>query len=1150
MAEHDPDDDDRDSAASSHDEGSGVGEGKDDVGGADEDDSATSGNTNSTGVKGSGRPESLPTQIRHAIRDKKDAETERLLKKSGGVDAILQTYVRRSTSNDPHLDSGTCPVLHAATAGDLATFKAVLSVLKPSRMPSVLNARDNAGTTLLLGSVRNNDVRTFEEVLRQLNEGLEPTELRSSIKDKDKDGETLLSAAVQADNIETFGAALECVWSYLGHHQRCSLIKSKNKGGVGMLSSATSEAFSQKLWSKALESGHLGLFESMISVVPEQHRKKLKEAEAHNSSLLWWALEYGDGRLWTHVVGCSGELEKVADQRSLNEVLAACITKHIRDENPPDTELDTLFSIMSSCARPSSNDLKLLLKKHSAEERLQKSCLSAITSATNPFIAGMYLSAALTKVAKTAIEAKRRKLLEIETRVDALLLEIFERLPQTVRGFHQGMDGCTAVLEPFHSRDSSEDPEVLGGPLTQMFAAREQAETFCSVPLVMDFLSRRFTLGLPNPTDSDEVLKDSDELKFLDEGLTDEYEHHLVVRSVKASLKDDDWLAFGFTEYPLTMLQGASDKVPRLTFLPGVQFVLAGLIAMPRSYYRVPATRMALDVVLYTYFIVVVSVALLFQEDGLLGANNRHVYVAIVFVAGGVLREVEEFKDGVGKYFKDRWNFFDVPGLLCLTAGMIAKLIPGGKDYPVGKAFFALSAPLLVSRFLFFAQLLPMQGPMVQVIFSMAKPLIQFGVVMAVVMIGFAMSFHVLFQESESFGETFLSLFSAMLGDADFDTFSGGPHDLVATVLLVAYIVIMAIMLLNLLVAVLSTSHARVQENNEREFKVLQAGIFNYYRKVVKDDTLPAPFNLLQLVVKPCAMFVASFKSLSDHGQTENQVHRKAAEKKLKATLGRVIFTLFMGPLAVAAGALLWFTSFPYAMFQLHKCGQGEDPGEERKMEAAGKNKEAESAEHVVTPNKGRYIIVLAWCILGAPLCLLFLFVLRLVGLFPPCVGLFRSACATREPSSFWFRVMRLLFPNEASRRTRTDDGGDPPGDGGSTQGSTDKTKEKLTVEEMLIQAAPAGVGAEDLRRFLDDPMSDTEVRADERERQATVQHVKLLRQRLEKTSKKEVIKLQGMIEVLWGAVEAVSRKLDEASLGQAAGDGQKPTTSGDCSSH
>ena len=76
----------------------------------------------------------------------------------------------------------------------------------------------------------------------------------------------------------------------------------------------------------------------------------------------------------------------------------------------------------------------------------------------------------------------------------------------------------------------------------------------------------------------------------------------------------------------------------------------------------------------------------------------------------------------------------------------------------------------------------------------MTTILLKFGFVMGVVMLGFTMAFHVLFRDFDSFGESFLDLFRAMLGETSFFTeFSGDTYDAVATILLVVYLFIVTI---------------------------------------------------------------------------------------------------------------------------------------------------------------------------------------------------------------------------------------------------------------------------------------------------------------------------------------------------------------------
>ena len=51
--------------------------------------------------------------------------------------------------------------------------------------------------------------------------------------------------------------------------------------------------------------------------------------------------------------------------------------------------------------------------------------------------------------------------------------------------------------------------------------------------------------------------------------------------------------------------------------------------------------------------------------------------------------------------------------------------------------------------------------------FSMATVLVQFGVILVVVMMGFATSFFALFRDVYSFEETLLNLFKTILGDVE-----------------------------------------------------------------------------------------------------------------------------------------------------------------------------------------------------------------------------------------------------------------------------------------------------------------------------------------------------------------------------------------------
>lgn len=75
--------------------------------------------------------------------------------------------------------------------------------------------------------------------------------------------------------------------------------------------------------------------------------------------------------------------------------------------------------------------------------------------------------------------------------------------------------------------------------------------------------------------------------------------------------------------------------------------------------------------------------------------------------------EIEELRRNWHTYCQDQWNFLDVLGLVMLFGGFIARLADNESLW--GRALYALSAPMMFSRVLFFAQILRFQGPMIQV---------------------------------------------------------------------------------------------------------------------------------------------------------------------------------------------------------------------------------------------------------------------------------------------------------------------------------------------------------------------------------------------------------------------------------------------------
>ena len=93
-------------------------------------------------------------------------------------------------------------------------------------------------------------------------------------------------------------------------------------------------------------------------------------------------------------------------------------------------------------------------------------------------------------------------------------------------------------------------------------------------------------------------------------------------------------------------------------------------------------------------------------------------HLAAVLRQAAIIAEASALGRSNREYFRDSWNWLDVPALFLLSAGFLVRLwsTTSGNDLEqVGEALYLLVAPLLFPRILFFAQIYPSQGAMIQV---------------------------------------------------------------------------------------------------------------------------------------------------------------------------------------------------------------------------------------------------------------------------------------------------------------------------------------------------------------------------------------------------------------------------------------------------
>jgi hypothetical protein len=150
-------------------------------------------------------------------------------------------------------------------------------------------------------------------------------------------------------------------------------------------------------------------------------------------------------------------------------------------------------------------------------------------------------------------------------------------------------------------------------------------------------------------------------------------------------------------------------------------------------------------------------------------------------------------------------------------------------------------------------------GELVIMLRVMTVDFFLFVVIYIFCVIGFGIYFHGIFYGLKGFetvGETILSLLQHTLTGVDFSIieFDNEIITVMAKVLVILFLVITAVLLLNLLIARMTSSYQRVNERAFEEWSFLKAKTVEQYLLVAEPyvlNMLPPPLNILTIAVYP-----------------------------------------------------------------------------------------------------------------------------------------------------------------------------------------------------------------------------------------------------------------------------------------------------------
>ena len=172
------------------------------------------------------------------------------------------------------------------------------------------------------------------------------------------------------------------------------------------------------------------------------------------------------------------------------------------------------------------------------------------------------------------------------------------------------------------------------------------------------------------------------------------------------------------------------------------------------------------------------------------------------------------------------------------------------------------SASIQIMRIILKLQISKTFGPLIKIFQLMIKNLIQFGIILALVMLMFIIFGRIMFNRLEdfrSYESSFKYLFNAALGNFDFTTFDAFTNNFryYGYIYLVIYIILIAITLLNFLIAILSSTY--------EEYRNKSTGVYLnhviYTRKRIHYDwyysSLMYSYSPLNIIMLPILIFLA-----------------------------------------------------------------------------------------------------------------------------------------------------------------------------------------------------------------------------------------------------------------------------------------------------
>ncbi|XP_022801740.1 short transient receptor potential channel 5-like [Stylophora pistillata] len=324
---------------------------------------------------------------------------------------------------------------------------------------------------------------------------------------------------------------------------------------------------------------------------------------------------------------------------------------------------------------------------------------------------------------------------------------------------------------------------------------------------------------------------------------------------------------------------------------------LTKILVIHRDYLETPYV-----IFMKTQFMQLVFIGLFFRISmiGSSVAPTFEEYSILLFFCGFVLGEIQQYRSSASMvYFRDMWNYLDVLIMLVYAfvfSSRVATIIIAGDPFnnrllELAHYGYGFDAMLLTLRFSSILELSSVIGPLQLALFRMCLDLlvilIQFGFVIVAFSLAITKCYaaetsfltplnngsnHVEYCVEGSLNCFFKSarqLVWSIFGMTHFEemeSFTSLTSDIVVFLYLV-FLVLSVIMLVNILVALLTTTYDKYKTNAEIEWKFSRAVVEEQYRRM---HLVVVPFNIISELIK--ALYFAKYPDRRDKGKDERNL--------------------------------------------------------------------------------------------------------------------------------------------------------------------------------------------------------------------------------------------------------------------------------------